>query len=55
MTVKELIAELLWYDMDEEIDFFVEDESDSTFEHAYTVSYCGGYKDLPCIDIKRRK
>lgn len=55
MTVRELIAELLWYDMDEEIDFFIEDESDSIVEHAYTVSYCGGDRTLPSIDIKRRK
>jgi hypothetical protein len=55
MTVRELITELLWYDIDEEIDFFIEDENDSTFEHAYTISCCGGDKSLPCIDIKRRK
>ena len=55
MTVKELITELLWYDMDEEIDFFIEDETNSTFEHAYTISHFGGDRTLPCIDIKRRK
>ena len=55
MTVKELITELLWYDMDEEIDFFIEDETDSAFEYAYTVSHFGGDKTLPCVDIKRRK
>lgn len=55
MTVKELITELLWYDMDEEIDFYVEDETDSIFEPAYTISHFGGDKTLPSIDIKRRK
>ena len=55
MTVKELIIKLLWYDMDEEIDFFIEDETDSAFEHAYTVSNFGGDRTLPSIDIKRRK
>ncbi len=54
MTVKELITELLWYDMDEEIEFYIEDDT-SVFETAYTVSGFGGDKILPCVNIKKRE
>lgn len=55
MTVKELITELLWYDMDEEIDFYIEADDDSVFETAYTISSFGGDRILPSVNIKERK
>ena len=55
MTVKELITNLLWYDMDEEIEFYIDDDDEKFTQPIFVISAFGGDKELPSIDLKRRE